>query len=346
MAPIPLSPYGTLQGSLFQYKSSPSMVAFESFPRKQQQQPQAQESEWMRPNKCILVGGLGDGLLPTPYTALLEEALPPSWSLVQPLMSSSGTGFGHGSLSRDSDELTELLHYLIQHRSAQHFAFVGHSTGCQNAVHLCRQLSLQSSSSSSSSHEQLKDRIKVIVLQAPVSDREHAMMEPNYEEHLAMARRLVEDAKDAQGATNNNDATSPAMMPRSAFWAPISADRFLALQEYAGDDDYFSSDLTEQVMLERLEHMSHYNHILVAFSGSDEYVPSHVKKSHLVDRLCHSMTMKQKQTTTTETSTNNHVVPLLLEHGNHNLSLGKGDAELFVQEVVSMLNSAIPPLNV
>lgn len=96
----PLSPYGTLHGSLFQY--SQNLVAFESSPQ-----------EKMCKNKCILLGGLSDGLLPTPYTPKLEQACHAiGWSLVQPILSSSYLGFGNGDLDRDTEELRCVCVYV------------------------------------------------------------------------------------------------------------------------------------------------------------------------------------------------------------------------------------------
>lgn len=88
----PVSPYGTLEGSLFQY--SKNLVAFES-----------STGANLPPKKCILLGGLSDGLLPTPYASLLHDVLDDEWSLVQPIISSSYLGFGNGNLSRDTKEL-------------------------------------------------------------------------------------------------------------------------------------------------------------------------------------------------------------------------------------------------
>lgn len=133
----PLSPYGVFTGQLFQYSTNPSLIAFESSPRP------AQVGRKTAPhstgNKCILLGGLSDGPIPTPYTKLLEEKCHSmGWSLVQPILSSSYLGFGHGSLSRDTDEIVSLMEYLVCHHSAERFALVGHSTGCQNSVHLLK----------------------------------------------------------------------------------------------------------------------------------------------------------------------------------------------------------------
>jgi hypothetical protein len=93
---IPLvSPYGAFQGSLFQY--SRNLVAFESA---------GYLNDTTCNNACILIGGLSDGLIPTPYTKPLEGICQElGWSLVQPILNSSYLGFGHGDLERDTNEL-------------------------------------------------------------------------------------------------------------------------------------------------------------------------------------------------------------------------------------------------
>jgi Protein of unknown function (DUF1749) len=90
----PISPYGTLHGTIFQY--SRNLVAFESSAIASSPPTKA----------CIFIGGLSDGLLPTPYTQSLEKACHAlGWSLVQPIISSSYLGFGNGDLQRDTSEL-------------------------------------------------------------------------------------------------------------------------------------------------------------------------------------------------------------------------------------------------
>lgn len=145
--PPPLSPYGVFAGQLFQYNVNPSLVAFESSPPSPSSMavisastsPSGCCNNINNNNKCILLGGLSDGPIPTPYTKLLETKCHSlGWSLVQPIVSSSYLGFGHGSLSRDTEELIMLMDYLVCHHSANNFAFVGHSTGCQNSMHLLK----------------------------------------------------------------------------------------------------------------------------------------------------------------------------------------------------------------
>ena len=283
------------------------------------------EDEWRLKarSKCILLGGLSDGLLPVPYTHPLESVLAEKdWSLVQPVLSSSYTGFGHGSLDRDVLELDELLGYLIGQHDSQQIAMVGHSTGTQDIVHYMKH-----------GRADLVEKVTCIALQAPVSDREASTVchDPTTSpaEHLKSLQRNVEIALDMRNGGRGNE-----MMPRSAFWAPITAERFLDLHERRGRDDYFSSDFSDAELAERLRHIgssSSLKSCLVAVSGSDEYVPSTVDSRKLLDRLCaaiddHSETKK--------------AIPLYIPTGNHNLSSRDGrDSLEFLQELQRCLPS-------
>jgi len=81
----PLSPYGTFQGSLFCYDAN--LAAFESVASDHL------TNEPLPSKKCILIGGLSDGLIPTPYTQDLErECHKNGWSFVNPILSSSYLG--------------------------------------------------------------------------------------------------------------------------------------------------------------------------------------------------------------------------------------------------------------
>jgi len=167
---LPKSPYGSFQGTLFQYHRN--LVSF--------------ESNTSAPLKCILLGGLSDGMIPTPYCKGLEEKCHElgQWSLVQPILSSSYLGFGNGDLDRDVQELNFLLEYLKTHNSGTHFALVGHSTGCQISMHYLK-------------HGLHRNLISLVVLQAPASDREGAIMDSisKYETNLAIANDLCQQKK-------------------------------------------------------------------------------------------------------------------------------------------------------
>jgi hypothetical protein len=123
------------------------------------------------------------------------------------------------------------------------------------------------------------------------------------------------------------------MLPRNFFWAPITAQRFLDLNAIGGTDDYFSSDYSNEELAQRLKHLGSHEslRVLVAFSGSDEYVPSHIDTIELTDRLVSAM---------------NNGCPggerlvaegLYLKTGNHNLSEGPDDAKTFVNRISEML---------
>jgi hypothetical protein len=144
------------------------------------------------------------------------------------------------------------------------------------------------------------------------------MLEPSYEENIEIARKLVEQENFEE------------MMPRKAFWAPITARRFLDLQGIEGRDDFFSSDLSDDELQERLSHVgdSPDRRVLVQFSGSDEYVPQNVDKRVILDRLCIAMNTKNPVAT-----------PLYMEDANHNLSLAQGDGDAFVSKVARLLST-------
>jgi hypothetical protein len=323
--PPPLSNYGILSGQLFLYAGG--RAAFES-----SSSPLVAKDELptTTTKKCILIGGLGDGLLPVPYTHELERACQQQtnengqngqWSLVQPILSSSYLGFGHGSLARDCAELQELMQYLVDYRQAEEFCLVGHSTGCQDALYFLEHAASEWIS-----------KLRVVALQAPVSDREGAMSQDSYQTNLELAQSLATHDKGQE------------RMPRAAHWAPITAQRFLDLNEKGGTDDYFSSDYTDEELCARLQHVGMTNNqdlkVLVAYSGADEYVPSHVDKSLLTDRLVAAMNSKCNNAENNGRSPPVVVAQrLFLETGNHNLSKGPGDGKLFVDTLAELLKS-------
>ena len=93
-------------------------------------------------------------------------------------------------------------------------------------------------------------------------------MQPAYKENLELAQRLVKEGKGQE------------MMPRAAFWAPITAQRLVDLHQPGGRDDYFSSDYTDAQLEARLSvpdvflQGNNNLHVLVAYSGADEYIPA------------------------------------------------------------------------
>eukprot|EP00934_Nitzschia_sp_Nitz4_P002633 Nitzschia sp. Nitz4//scaffold93_size78505//16056//17033//NITZ4_005414-RA/size78505-processed-gene-0.83-mRNA-1//1//CDS//3329560270//2623//frame0 len=311
----PFSRYGTLAGELFLYAQG--RAAFETNPA--------------CPNKCILIGGLSDGMLPVPYTQVLADACKENgWSLVQPILSSSYLGFGNGSLDRDAQEMQECLKFLVDYRQAQRFSIIGHSTGCQDAIHFLKGAinKEEEGGIEGTALANLFQRLVLVALQAPVSDREASGGE-GLEEMLQTASNLVQAGKGQE------------MMPRAAFWAPITAQRFLDLHERGGADDYFSSDYSDQELMDRLGHVGRFAvdfsktfRVLVGYSGSDEFVPASVDSRMLMGRLVQAM--------------NTHSPPdkpvaegLYLVTGNHNLLTGPEDGATFVNKIMEMLKLAV-----
>ncbi|CAN6180546.1 unnamed protein product [Urochloa humidicola] len=225
-----------LRGALFKYGPKSSQVAFRTGDFNHQ---------------VIFIGGLTDGLLATDYLEPLSLALEvEKWSLVQPLLSSSYTGYGISSLEQD------IVHYM-----RTNFA-------CSKAV-------------------------SGVILQAPVSDREYRATLPETAEMIDLAAKMISEGRGMD------------LMPREANPdAPITAYRYHSLCSYMGDDDMFSSDLSEDQLRQRLGHMS-TTQCQVIFSMGDEYVPEYVDKKALVDRLCRALGGAEK---------------VEIEWGNHALS--------------------------
>ncbi|KAM7260017.1 hypothetical protein ACFE04_015758 [Oxalis oulophora] len=232
--------------------------------------------------QVIFIGGLTDGFLATDYLEPLAIALDKEkWSLVQFLMTSSYTGYGTSSLQQDASEIDRLISYLINKENSEGVVLVGHSTGCQDIVHYMH------------TNAACSRAVRGVILQAPVSDREYKATLPETAELIDLASTMRKEGRGSE------------LMPREADpCAPISADRYYSLSAYNGDDDLFSSDLSDDQLKTRLGHMSN-TPCQVIFSMADEYVPDYVDKKALVERLCKAMGGAEKAE---------------IEHGNHSLS--------------------------
>ncbi|XP_045827531.1 UPF0613 protein PB24D3.06c [Trifolium pratense] len=256
-----------LRGVLFKYGPNPIQVAFKSGDFKRQ---------------VIFIGGLTDGFLATAYLEPLAIALDrENWSLVQFLMSSSYNGYGTSSLQQDAKDLDQLINYLINKEDSEGVALLGHSTGCQDIVNYMR------------TNFACTRAVRAAILQAPVSDREYQSTLPQTATMIDLAAKMISEGRGSE------------IMPREADpCAPITAYRYHSLCAYNGDDDLFSSDLSDDQLRMRLGHMSS-THCQVIFSMADEYVPDYVDKKALVERLCRAMGGAEK---------------VEIEYGNHSLS--------------------------
>nr|AFK45298.1 unknown [Lotus japonicus] len=215
-------------------------------------------------------------------------------------MSSSYTGYGTSSLQQDAKELDQLINYLINKEDSEGVALLGHSTGCQDIVHYMR------------TNFACSRAVRAAILQAPVSDREYQATLPHTASMIDLAAKLISEGRGSE------------LMPREADpSAPITAYRYHSLCSYNGDDDLFSSDLSDDQLRMRLGHMSS-THCQVIFSMADEYVPEYVDKKALVERLCRAMGGAEK---------------VEIEYGNHSLS---NRVEEAVQAIIDFLKREGP----
>lgn len=263
----PVNRKNQFHGVLFKYGPKPVQVAFKTGNYKQQ---------------VIFIGGLTDGFLATEYLEPLAMALEnEKWSLVQLLLSSSYSGYGISSLKQDAVELDQLISYLINKEDSEGVVLLGHSTGCQDIVHYMR------------TNAACSRAVRAAILQAPVSDREYRATLPQTAAMIDLASTMISEGRGLE------------LMPREADeGAPITAYRYHSLCAYVGDDDMFSSDLSDDQLRMRLGHMSQ-TPCQVIFSMADEYVPEYVDKKALVERLCRALGGAEK---------------VEIEWGNHSLS--------------------------
>ncbi|KAI5200698.1 DUF1749-domain-containing protein [Aureobasidium subglaciale] len=218
-------------------------------------------------NLLLWIGGLTDTYHSVNYVYRLAQALPPNWSLAQTNLSSAGSGFGIATLSRDVNEISSLITHF-RDTGKQKVVIMGHSTGCQDSMHYF------------ASEDKRGDRAQVdgVILQAPVSDREAIVKnvdEKEYENACKTAEQLCKDSK--------GEHILPLSLTLNMFGHnPVTARRWVALACKGGEDDYFSSDLTDQRLQSTFGKID--KPLLILFGEEDEYVPDHVDRKALVSK--------------------------------------------------------------
>jgi hypothetical protein len=258
MAAPPPCPRPAWDGTLFKYGPAAAHVAF---------QPAAAPAT---ARILVAVGGLTDGFFATPYLpALAAAAADAGWGLVTPLLRSSHAGWGVASLDGDAADLATLADHLGAERGATHIALVGHSTGCQDAVRYA------GTQAHIGGGPRGRPALTAVVLQAPVSDREWLATQPQTAARLAAARAAI-----SQGRPR-------AIIGTADEWdgAPLSAARWASLADKGGDDDMFSSDLTDAELEERLAGPLAGVRTLVLASGREQYAPAGWDARGAADRL-------------------------------------------------------------
>lgn len=174
---------------------------------------------------------------------------------------------------------------------------MGHSTGCQDVMEYL-----------TGKGHQNRSPIDGGVIQAPASDREAMLMNDNdgtYEKGCETAQKMID--------AGEGNAIMPSKLTGFGN-CPVTAKRYLSLASpnHDGDDDYFSSDLSDEKLMKSFGALPARSPLLILFSGKDEYVPKHTDVPALVKRWI-AITKKGKGVVDEDNSG-------ILEGASHNLS--------------------------
>ncbi|KAF9427155.1 hypothetical protein BGZ94_005383 [Podila epigama] len=284
----------SMQGTLSTYDPQTRLTMFESGPESAK-------------TSLIFLGGLLDGYNAVPYLPMLGRALAEiGVSLIQVMLSSSNIGYGTSSLLQDAQELDVLFSFLKEERAKTRLFLLGHSTGCQQII-------------SHSHHGEHTSIVKGAILQGPVSDRE--FMESSmdiFDQYLLLAQEMIQEGKGQE------------LMIREVDSAPITAYRFNSLASVGGDDDMFSSDLSQQTLVSIYSRMR--VPMLWVHSSNDEYVPDHIEKRQHAARMA--------------AACNTTAAVLHLPNADHAISRPAEAQLLFVQSVQSFVREFMYELDV
>ncbi|KAL6718933.1 hypothetical protein ACLMJK_003168 [Lecanora helva] len=270
-----MSSYTTHPGTLHRI-TSPStpgnpiqpLVAFEHTPNPPDTHLTCQKT-------LIFLGGLFDGLLTVPFVPSIVSALPPTWSLVEPVLSSSYRQWGFSSLGESEAEISRIIEYFRQQRSQKKIVLLGSSTGCQQVMHYLLS-------------ETRLPTVEGAIFQASVSDRELMSMfitQSEYDTACKMAQSYVDEGRCEE--------ILPLSMTKQLFMsAPVSAKRWLSLASpgplHNGEDDYFSSDFDDQRLEKTFGRLGKSKaRLMFLYSDEDQYVPDTVDKAKLVGSWHH-----------------------------------------------------------
>ncbi|KAI3625867.1 hypothetical protein CBS9595_001228 [Malassezia furfur] len=230
-----------LQGTLSLYQTDPHPLPYF-------------ETNAHHPNKFVFLAGLTDTIGVVPYLPRLAEVLNKlQYSLVQPIKGSDMGGFGLSSLEGDAQETAQLIEHLTtraQHPRKGRLVVMGHSTGCQDVVHL---LSQERSLSRNGGNPKI--HVDGGILQAPASDYDYFQANKTEQDAklLALSEKMIAEQRgdallprdgvpakptshDGRGPGNSDAVLRPA----------FTAYRYQSLNGARGDDDFFSDDLTDE----------------------------------------------------------------------------------------------------
>jgi pimeloyl-ACP methyl ester carboxylesterase len=248
------------------HKYSKRLVAFEHA------SPQTSSDDAQ--NTLLWVGGLTDGLLTVPYPSDIAKSLPANWRIAEVLISSSYKGWGTGSLARDAEELGECVSYFKNLRPGKKVVIMGHSTGCQDIMEYVVGTDCE-----------CRDALDGIVLQGGVSDREaweeygkEGELKLHLEDAITKSKEMVDAGKGEEIISTEGNTILKEM------GGPLNAYRAYSLLAKGGDDDYFSSDLSDEHFATSFGNITEKTPVCFLLGSEDPYVPAHVDRAALLER--------------------------------------------------------------
>lgn len=206
-------------------------------------------------NECALVfiAGLTDGMMSCPWIPQLAQAIDRvGFATIQVNLSSSFGSCGMSSLQQDARELEVVVRYLRKEMRMKKVVLAGHSTGAQDIVSYLRHVNASPSP---------ETKIDGAVLISGISDREaFSLMNGVVGKHLVEeALRLVEKGEP------------DGVLAERVMGCHFTAKRLLSLTQRLGDDDMFSTDLTDEELTHILAPLD--VPCLFIYGEQDEYVP-------------------------------------------------------------------------
>lgn len=264
-----------------------------------------------QPNSLLFIGGLGDGLATTSYTADLVKSLEATnWSFFTLQLTSSYCQWGLGHLDRDTEEIAKCVQYIQQYKTTKYggapkVVIMGHSTGSQCVLHYLYRPNPHTNKSPFDPYLVHRQRPPVdgAIMHAPVSDREAIMsvlregLWGRSAEEIKAAWDQAEAFAKAEMAKSGHaeqDTIIPLWMTVSMYGnVPISCRRFMSLAspsspDLPGDDDLFSSDLSDEQLRRTFGRVRDRgllrSKLAVIMCGRDASVPAYVDKEKLLAR--------------------------------------------------------------
>ncbi|KAK0732472.1 hypothetical protein B0T21DRAFT_334657 [Apiosordaria backusii] len=214
------------------------------------------------PNALVFIHGLTAGPHTTGHTHL-QAALPSDYSIWELRMRSSYSGWGYSSLDNDVRDLARLVRYLCDDLKKEKIVLMGASTGCQDTLEY-------------NNHPDQLPQVDGYILTSPVSDREAAIAVWSSEalaESLVVAKELIDQGKEY------------VAMPKEHIPfvdTPVTPARWWSFAAVGGAEDYFASDLSDDILATKFGKVE--KPLLILPAEKDEMVPALVDRQALLER--------------------------------------------------------------